>query len=289
MNPTCGPRRAASACSHAAVAAARSGGRPDARRAPIIPASTSPEPAVARRSSPWSTTRTAPVSSAITVAGPFSSTVQPSWIANARAASRRSATGRRSGELLELAVVRREDSRRRAPRQVEAVTGGERVQRVTVGDDRHGGPGDQAADRRHGGGIATETGSHDQRPVAAEPVEHLVGPFRVGQGRLQHLERCRCGATGRRHRDEAGSAACHATRREPGGPEHPGTAGDDAHRGRPLVGVGRSPWEPRRHVAGVDAMARRRARRRARCRPPRCRRPATGRHRTAGPASGPGT
>ena len=51
---------------------------PDASIVTIMPASTSPVPAVASRSSPRSTTSTSPVGSATTVVGPFSSTVHPS-------------------------------------------------------------------------------------------------------------------------------------------------------------------------------------------------------------------
>ncbi len=92
-SPRRGPRRAASAWSQAAAAAARSGASPAASSAPIIPASTSPEPAVASRSSPWSTIRTSPPGAATTVVGPLSSTTAPRSAASVRAAATRSAPG----------------------------------------------------------------------------------------------------------------------------------------------------------------------------------------------------
>ena len=66
---------------------------PAASNAPMIPLSTSPVPAVARRASPAVTTSADPSGSATIVAAPFSNTVQPLSAAKRRAATIRSAPG----------------------------------------------------------------------------------------------------------------------------------------------------------------------------------------------------
>jgi hypothetical protein len=59
----------------------------------MIPLSTSPVPAVAKRASPAVTTRASPSGSAMIVAAPFNNTVQPLSAARRRAATIRSTPG----------------------------------------------------------------------------------------------------------------------------------------------------------------------------------------------------
>ena len=84
------PRRAATRPTVAACSA----GIPVATIAPMIPESTSPVPAVARRASAAVTTRTSPSGPATTVVGPLRSTTLPVAAASWRAASMRSGPGR---------------------------------------------------------------------------------------------------------------------------------------------------------------------------------------------------
>ncbi len=65
-------------CTKAAAAAASPAGSPLASSAPIMPDSTSPDPAVAAHDSPTGLMYTRPPGSAMTVAYPLSNTVTPS-------------------------------------------------------------------------------------------------------------------------------------------------------------------------------------------------------------------
>ena len=84
-------RSAARACTNAAHPAAHHGSSPAASNAPMMPVSTSPEPAVAAHEPVEGCTSARPSGSATTVALPLSSTVTPSSAAARRAAAIRSA------------------------------------------------------------------------------------------------------------------------------------------------------------------------------------------------------
>lgn len=70
------------------------GFRPSASKVPMMPASTSPVPAVASRVSPSLTTRTSPIGLATIVIAPFRRTYAPLASARRRHAANRSAPGR---------------------------------------------------------------------------------------------------------------------------------------------------------------------------------------------------
>ncbi len=77
----------ASPCSHAPAQAASNAGMPCASNPAIMPASTSPEPAVASQGGAFSQIAARPSGAAITVSAPFSRTVAPEAFAAARAMS----------------------------------------------------------------------------------------------------------------------------------------------------------------------------------------------------------
>src|ERR1700678_3395066 len=84
---------AARACTKAPAPAASLGGNPAASRAPIIPDSRSPDPAVAAQDCPAGLRYTGPPGSAMTVTLPLSKTVAPSASASLRVAPTRSSPG----------------------------------------------------------------------------------------------------------------------------------------------------------------------------------------------------
>src|SRR5205807_10601655 len=84
---------AACACTNAAAAAASAAVNPDASSAPIIPDSTSPDPAVAAQDCPAGLRYAGPPGSAMIVTLPLSSTVAPKVSASFRHAPPRSSPG----------------------------------------------------------------------------------------------------------------------------------------------------------------------------------------------------
>src|ERR1700751_5609677 len=86
-------RFAARAWTNAAAAAASAAGSPAASSAPIMPESTTPDPAVAAHDWPAGFRYTGPPGSAITVTLPLSSTVAPNLSASRRVAPTRSSPG----------------------------------------------------------------------------------------------------------------------------------------------------------------------------------------------------
>ena len=282
-SPGCGSDRAASACTHAAAAAARNGSIPDASIVTIMPASTSPVPAVARRSSPGRRPVPRPSGSATNVVGPFSSTVQSRSAASRRTASKRSAPGaatreqrstrRRAGSPRSAgcgssaaALARRRSTpRRRSRRRRRRSAASHRRSRartdaMVVSDRPRPGPTTERA-------VPGEVGEHRRRPVDRPDrrLDHLVAtwrPPRQAPTARPALPRC-AGPPPSTAAPHRASRRCRRRR----APHHP-TCGPSC------AGGATSPRH--RHAAPGDA------RRRATCRD-RCRRPRPRRTGRSGP------
>ena len=112
---------------------ASSGSSPCASSAPQAPDRTSPEPAVASAGDPVPLTRAGPSGPVTTVASPLSSTVDAE-LGGEPAGAADAVGGDRRAEALELAVVRREQRRRRPAPQPLGVL---RADRQPVGVDEH--------------------------------------------------------------------------------------------------------------------------------------------------------
>ena len=259
----------------------------------MMPASTSPVPAVASRASPAATTRTSPAGSATTVAGPLSSTTAPR--VGGQPAGGGDAVGARAlpGEQPELAVVGRQHGRRRAAAQQRGgavVVPGQGEQPVAVDDDRHAAPPATVART-----AATVSSSRPRPGPIDERVEAVRG--RRARRPTSRTPAAACArpraapsasTPGRRQRRPCPlPARCAAPAARWAAPGHARAAGDDPHGPRPLV---------RRRRPGPPPARRRRRPRRGRPWPDVVSRPMSAtstspasiaaRRRTAGPASG---
>ena len=263
---------------------------PGASRAPMMPDSTSPVPAVASRASPLATTSTSPPGAATTVAGPLSSTTR-AQVGSQPAGGERS--GRRPGDARRAApyspswgVSTVGDVRRCSTGAGAVGVPRQREQPVAVDDDRHGRPAIAVART-----AATVYGS---RPRPG-PTTRAWKRSRSSSTWLRPVERRQPPAA----RPPAGAVAVGAGRRQ----RHHAAAG--AHRGRrarwaaPVM-----PGLPATTRTARDPLVRRRRARppppgdvarprrdgpgpggcRARCRRPRRRRRGRARRRAAAPA-----
>ena len=217
----------------------RTAAMPVASSAPMMPARTSPVPAVASRASPDATTRTSPPGSATTVAGPLSSTTAPVSAASRRAAAMRSAPGRLAGEQAELAVVRRQHGRvARAGAAAAPAPSGSTPWRTA----RRRRPRPAPWRRRRSPGRPSTVYSSRPSPgpttsawIAVEVVEHGGRPVERRQAAADDLGRRRRLDAGARQRHHPAAGPLRRAGGEVGGAGHAGAAGDDPHGPRPLV------------------------------------------------------
>ena len=294
-SPTAGPRRRrARRASTRRPPPPRTAGTCCASSAPMMPASTSPVPAVASRSSPAVTTST----SAVGLGDHRGRTLQQHHAAGVggQPARRDDAigTGRGAGEHLELAVVRREHRRRVAPAQQRGGTVGvprHREQAVAVDHRRH------RRVRRRRGACCAAVSSSRPRPGpstsawnrSSEPSASAAQPV-AGSGRCTTSigAAAPTSGPGAETCTMPAPARCAPRSGQRRGARHAGAAGDDAHR-RAATCARRPPRSGSQAATSsrctqVCRVGRRR-RRRGRCRPPRRRRPGRCRAGTAGPAS----
>ena len=148
---------------------------------PMMPASTSPVPAVASRASPVSTTSTVPVGVGDHRGPALEQHDAPAAPARSRAAAKRSAPGGCAGQALELAVVGGEDHVRARPGRRRRRA--ERGEAVGVDHDRRTGrPSPPPMPRRHSS-AHLGAGRRTPRPLPttsaakrSSAVEHLGRP-----------------------------------------------------------------------------------------------------------------
>ena len=184
------------------------GPRPCASSAAMMPLSTSPVPAVARRASPSVTIRARPSGPATTVVGPFRSTVAPVAAARPRAAARRSGPGgapaRRS--YSPSWGVRTVSERPASTAAASAPSAVRASPSTTAGSVD---PASTSRTRGLGGRTRAETRADHQRPVARErhlrrlrPIPRRAGGSRPPPwaGRDRRRPRATRGAPCRRRR-----------------------------------------------------------------------------------------
>ena len=290
--PSAGPSDAARPCTWAASAAALAASRPRAQKAPMIPESTSPLPAVARDGPPASANSTSgtddPSGVATAVERSLEQDHRPG--AGGEPPRRREAllARRRPGDAGVLAVVRRQDARRaplveQGPRRADVA---QRAQRVGVDHQRHRGAGDDGADL-----LGHRAPVPSPGPITM--ARHLRGrrpgtaPAQPSAGRCMRTASVGHAATGHRAR-RAGSCPTpaaiaprvHEHRPRPPCPAEPAAMPTAwVHLlplARPAAGRARR-RRPRRASAAASGS-------RCRCRPPRPRRSAGAVRPAAGPA-----
>ena len=208
----------------------------------MMPLSTSPVPAVARRASPSATTRTSPSGAATTVVGPLSSTTAPASAARARAAASRSGSGPAAREALVLAVVRGEHRRGASAGEHDATSRAEGGEAVAVDDSRAGrrrrarrgrpprvgdagaepGPTTSAWNRSAASSDRSRPPAGGQRRARPPP---WAGPGRRRTPGRAEAHHARAGPLGGGRRQVAGAGHARRSRRH-------------QHGGLPLVGVG---------------------------------------------------
>ena len=284
-----GPRGRASAWSHAAGRRGAERSMPVASRAPTMPDSTSPVPAVASRASPLATTSTSPPGAATTVDRPLSSTTARRSAASRRTASE--AVGARAvpGEQPVLAVVRRQHGRRRAPVRAPgaapsasqasanspspSTTSGHGRRRSTVARTAA-----TVSARARGRARRRGRGSGRGRRAPALDQSNAGSRRRTTSARRRRRRRPASTATPSRCRRAAPPPtrggrrrSCRGCRRRPA-------------RRAPLVRVGGRGRHHRGDVVGLDELGAGPGGCRGRCRRPRRRRPGCARRRAAGPA-----
>ena len=203
---------------------------PRAIRAAIIPARTSPLPAVASRSSALVTSRTAPDDDATTVVGPLRSDDRAQLAGEL--AGGRDAIGPRlvPGEQGELTVVRGEHRRLRLAAATIAVAestlDGEGVQPVAVEHERHIRPASDLADGDAGLIAPAESRSEHEGVEAVQFAQRFLRPVVRRQRRRHRLDRgvrlryraervapCRLRCAGRQRRRDTRHPACPGCRR----------------------------------------------------------------------------
>ena len=233
----------------------------------MMPLSTSPVPAVARRASP----RRDDAHLAVRVGDHRGRALQQhdgagAAAASARAAAMRSGPGAVPGEPLELAVVGREHRRRRArPPSTEAASRAERGEAVAVDDGGQSASGDHVARTRVGvAGAGAEPGPDHERlearrepssTASAQPAAGSASPTAsVGRRRVVGDARAsRAAPCPRPARCAAAAARC-------GRAGHARRAGDDEHRRAATCGASRGRRGSQRATSrGLDDVHRRRA------------------------------
>ena len=279
------PRRAATR----PTPPARSGSMPVASRAPMMPDSTSPVPAVARRASPFGDDEDVAARLGDDRGRALEQHDAPQvggQAAGGARGGRRRAAARRAGRTRRRAGVRTVGARRAAqhawrPVRRSHASANSPSPSTTTGSAASATVARTAAD---GVLLAAEAGPDDEGVEAVEVVEHGRRPVERRQPAAHHLGRRR-GLDARRRQRHIPAAGPLGRRRRRGGRRRscPGCRRRRARRATtcaPSAAAAATTTRRRRPRRGAPAPGRCRDR----CRRPRRRRRGAGRRRTAGPA-----
>ena len=213
----------------------------------MVPLSTSPVPAVARRASPSATTRTSPSGAATTVVGPLRSTTAPASVGEGPGGRQPVGLRPTAGEALVLAVVRGEHRRGRPGRASRATSRPSAVRPSPSTTAGRSVPASTSRTADLGRRRRAQPRTDDER---LEPRRRRRGPLRPIPPTAAPTRPPRWGGPGRRRTPgraeahHAGSGSLGGGRRQVAGAGHPGGSGDHQHAGRPLVSGRRPRREP---------------------------------------------